>query len=446
MSSTQPAYQVPEGFTTPQLLYRSVRYFRRNPVVAITKNMEKMGTDTYSAMFPGKQLVIFTQDAAFINHVLRENHTNYQKSTFTADKGAALFGKGLLFANGAYWLKQRRLIQPGFHSKKIRGLYSIVTSTIDGFLEHFPAGAAVNVYPLMHEVAFKIAIRSLFDIDLPDATIRQIGQLFTDVQGFLVKEIRRPFFTFTSRISGERKRAQQKATQLRELVRGIIRDRQQHPGEYNDLLDMLLSARYEDTGAPMDEQQIIDEVLILLIAGHETTANTLTWLLWLLAPQENLQQQLRATIAQTPVHDSAQNPLVNAVINEAMRLRPAAWLTDRVALEDDCYGNISYPKGTIVMPFFYGMHHSRQYWPESEQFNPHRFIDEQGQLKKTPAFFPFGAGPRMCIGNNFAMAEMCFFVHSFLQRFSVAPTAQIPVMQPQITLRPDAVWLQVKPV
>lgn len=436
-------YKIPDGYSTIRLILRSLRYFRRNSVNAIRLNMEKFG-DAYSVIFPGKQLVIITQDLSFIQYVLRDNHTNYRKSEFTTGKVGRMFGKGLLFSNGNYWLQQRRLIQPGFHAKRLQGLYSVMVETIEKTIADWPTGEAIDVYPLIYQLAFKIILRSLFDIGLSPETMKEMSFLFNKLQEFVVKDVNRPLRKFTYFISRQDRINLRRRERMREIVRNIIAERKRDAGEFNDLLDMLLGARYEDTGAPMSEEQIIDEVLVLLLAGHETTANTLSWLLSQVSGKPDILARLKEIAEGIPVYDSIRNDYINAVINESMRLRPAAFMTDRVAITDDHYGPWAYPKGAVVLPYFYGLHRHKDHWQDADAFLPERFIDETGKLQKMPAFFPFGAGPRLCIGNNFAMAEMCLFVHAFFRAFTIADVGQTPVMLPLITLRPDKVVLQVQ--
>jgi cytochrome P450 len=208
------------------------------------------------------------------------------------------------------------------------------------------------------------------------------------------------------------------------------------------LLDMLLNSTYEDTGLPMDEDQVIDELIILMFAGHETTANTLSWLLYLIANDTNIQDELIEVTRNIETMDSLHNEFIKATANEGMRMYPAAWMTDRVAIEDDVFEEYSYPKGTIIIPFFFGLHRNKNNWKNESNFLPQRFLDNN-TLTKSKNFFPFGAGPRMCIGNNFAMAEISFFLHSFFRKFKLKATAQQPVMKPRITLRPDKIMLKL---
>jgi cytochrome P450 len=445
MTVKEPGYRLPEGYSTFQVMLRGIR-LSRSPITEIDYNMKKFG-GTYSAIFPGNLRLILTEDPGFINYVLRERHTNYRKSEMSSGRGARLFGNGLVFSNGDYWLRQRRLIQPGFHTRRLQGLYAILNRMIDEAIAAFPAGGNIDIYPLMYRLSFDVALRSLFDISLPDSTKAQLSRLFTEVQNFLIDDIRQPFRRVFYPLNGQQKAAYGKSARMKEMVGGIIRLRRADSGEYDDLLDMLLCARYEDTGEPMTEEALIGEVLVLLLAGHDTTANTLAWLLYLVAGDKKIQQRLIDTArAMTDPQDCIRNDYFHAVINEAMRLYTPGWIADREALTDDQYGKFSYPAGSIIITYFYGLHRSSAHWPDAEAFRPERFLDENGKIRKMNAFFPFGAGPRMCIGNNFAMAEMCCFLWSFFSHFAISSTGRTPALKPLLTLRPDKVLLNLSRV
>jgi cytochrome P450 len=434
-------FHLPVGYSLPQAILRSYR-FLKNPVKFIDNSMKRFG-GTYSAIMPPRRTLILTQNASFISYVLRKNHTNYQKSEFSSNNAAKYFGKGLLFSNGPEWLRQRRLIQPGFHQKKIQELNEIVIRSIEQYLENFPVGRELNVYPLVHQLSFNIVIKSLFDINLSAAIMQELGETFNAMQDFLLKEINQPYRKWLYPFTRSDKKNAKRSGRIRDIFRSIMQQRIADTGVYNDLLDMLLSARYEDTGKPMPEEQILDEILVLVFAGHETTANSLSWLLHLLAEHPAVMEKLTAAVNSTSVQESPRNEYITAVINEGMRLFPAAWMTERVALKDDTFGTYSFPAGTIIIPFFYGLHRDPAIWEDANQFKPDRFLTQQEGTKKNEVFFPFGAGPRMCIGNNFAMTEMSFFLHRFFTKFSISSTGHIPEMKPLITLRPDKVILNV---
>lgn len=432
---------MPKGFTGVRTMLRSYA-FLRDPIGFISNNMRLYG-NSYSAWLPQYPNFIITQDAAFINHVLRDNHTNYHKSPLTADRVAEYLGKGMLFLNGESWLKQRRLIQPGFHKEKIQGLFTIVIKAIEEYLAAFTTGSNVDVYPLLHKLAFTVVIKSLFDIDLSTETMALLNDNFNHIQSFVITDVNQPFRRPFYKITGSEKRVLKKSAAIRDVFKNIINQRRQSGGMHNDLLDMLLHSTYEDTGLPMEDEQIVDELMVFVTAGHETTANALGWMLYLLSVNPAAMQKLNGAVAETSIGDSYKHAWFNAVINETMRMYPPAWLTDRVALQDDSFGEYRYPKGTIIISFFYGAHRHKQQWEDADSFKPERFIDDAGRVKKFKNYFPFGAGPRMCIGNNFAMAEMAFFLHAFFSRFSIKSTGQVPELKALLTLRPGKVLLNI---
>ena len=437
-------YHFPPGRNQWQSLFSSVS-FLKDPIRVITRNMKKY-SGTYSAVLAGNGKIIITEDPDFIQYVLRENHSNYQKSPLSTKTAARLFGSGLLFSNGEPWLKQRRLIQPGFHHQKIQSLNEIIAKTIKEFISDFPVGERIDIYSLMRTLSFAVLIQSLFDIQLSPELIMELNLGFTDLQDFLMKDINQPFRKLFYPINNAERRILSKSRRIRKILKEIIAERLASTATHHDMLDMLLSSRYEN-GEQMEEEQIIDEILVLLFAGHETTANTLSWLLYLMATHPAEAEKLKNSIKNTNILESPKNEYINAVISESMRLYPAAWMTERVALKDDHFGPISYPRGTIIIPFFYGLHRNKNYWEEESRFNPERFIfSDPAQRRKVKNYFPFGAGPRMCIGNSFAMTEMAFILHAFFSRFEVSPTADIPGMWPLITLRPRKLTLQVKKV
>jgi cytochrome P450 len=438
-------YTLPAGHNRFQSLLASLT-FLKDPIGTITNNM-RIFSGTYSGYLLGLGRFIITEDPDFIQYVLRDNHMNYDKSSLSTKTAARLFGRGLLFSKGGSWLKQRRLIQPAFHHGKILGLFDIVSRTATGFIDNIKEGDHLDLYRLMHKLSFSVLVHSLFDIELSEETVAELNSCFTDLQDFLLKDVNQPFRKLIYPFNKADRLILKKAERIRQILKQIIDKRKADSTSHNDLLDLLLDTRYEDTGMPMEEGQIIDEILVLLFAGHETTANTLSWLLHLLANHPEAGTKLRSAIQSTSIQDAPGNEYINAVISEGMRLFPAAWMTDRVALRDDRFGEYHFPKGTIVIPFFYGLHHNKKYWSEGNEFKPERFLHQDaGKTRKTKSFFPFGAGPRMCIGNHFASMEMAIILHILLSRFEVTPTKEIPEMWPLITLRPRKLFLNLKRV
>jgi cytochrome P450 len=296
----------------------------------------------------------------------------------------------------------------------------------------------------MYNLAFNIVIRSLFNVKVPQEAQLQLSQFIRETQEFVIKEVRQPHKSWWFNVSGEVRRNLKKAQEARAIIRNIIQERKKSNQKYNDLLDMLLDARYEDNGEAMHEDQVIDEILIVLIAGHETTANALAWTLYLLANHPEELKKLKDATQNLTVHECVGNDQLNAVIKESMRLYPPAWISDRVALEDDAYKGFTFPKGSIIVVFYYGLHRDEKYWKDAASFIPARFEKKNIDKEKLKAYYPFGAGPRLCIGNNFAMAEMVIFLQAMIQKFSIKPGQIIPSLNPLVTLRPDQVMLEIE--
>ena len=433
-------YNLPAGYSLLQSFARTYKQVK-DPIGAMEESMARFN-GTYAVNL-GTRRLIATQDPGFIEHVLKNNHKNYYKSPILTEQLGRFLGKGLLTSNGEYWLKQRRLIQPGFHLDKIHALYTIIKNTVDHFLDAFPSGEKVDVYPHMNALAFEIVINTLFNIRVPPATRIELSTFITDTQDFVIKDIRQPHKSWWFNVSGEVSRNMRKAKGARMIIRDIIRTRKESGKKFDDLLDMLLDARYEDSGLPMEEEQVIDEILILLIAGHETTANALSWTLYLLANHADELSGLRESTENLSVAESVTHDRLNAVIKESMRLYPPAWISDRIALHDDAYLNFTFPKNTILILFYYGLHRDEKFWGDPAAFKPDRFMKDSGAKDKPKAYYPFGAGPRLCIGNNFAMAEMTLFLQGVIQMFDFLPTGEEPGIKPLVTLRPDRVMLKV---
>ena len=432
---------MPSGYSFLQSMVRTYKQIK-DPIGAMEESMARF-EGTYAVNLGLKRMIV-TQDPGFIDHVLRVNHKNYHKSPIQTDQLGKFLGKGLLTSNGEYWLKQRRLIQPGFHMDKIHNLYAIIKRTVDQFLDKFPTGSHIDVYPLMYQLAFDIVINSLFNIKVPIEDQRKLSDFIKEVQEFVIKEVRQPHKNWWFRLSGEVRRNLDRAKGARKIIFNIIQERKNSTQRFDDLLDMLLDARYEDNGMPMHVDQVIDEILILLIAGHETTANALAWSLYLLATHDTELRKVRNASHNLSVAACVACEELNAVIKESMRLYPPAWISDRVALNDDAFRDFTFPKGSIIIIFYYGLHRDVKYWRNPELFQPERFYKSNTEKEKIKAFYPFGAGPRLCIGNNFAMAEMVIFLQAAIQRFNFKPTGISPQVNPLVTLRPDQILLEVE--
>jgi len=398
--------------------------------------------DTYYIYLGGIKKVLVTANPGLMRHVLQKNHKNYTKSEIQTDLLAQYVGHGLLSSDGDYWFRQRRLIQPGFHKERIKNLVALVQEVVDAELAALESsrGNEVDLYSKMMDIAFKIIGNAMFSGSASDEELNEVEDAIYNVQQFIVKRARQPFMDPIYWLNGKLRKYKKLAQNIENIILKNIRERKQLSEQPDDLLGMLINSRYEDNGEPMSEKQLLWESNILFLAGHETTANALSWLLYLLANNPVTVTELKSEIQEQlgekelSFESLMAMPLLNAVIMEAMRLYPPAWILDRVAKEDDEREGIIIPKGTMVIPLVYHVHYLESDWENPTQFDPSRFIGK----KNHKAYFPFGAGPRMCIGNNFAMLEMQVFLVQFLKKFNVEITPKTSgKIKALITLKPE---------
>lgn len=411
----------------------------RNPIPFHKNGFQKHG-DTFAIAPPFSKKIMLTRDAEITMHLLRKNHRNYNKSKIQTKFLSRYVGKGLLTSSGDYWLKQRRLIQPAFHKEKLKNLVAIMESTVAKQLENLPENTSVDSYPIMNELAFHVVAKSLFNYSSDDTTMHRLQHIIETLQGFIIREIRQPHKQWWYQVSGLIKKHLKLVEESREIINNVIEERRHSDKEHGDLLDMLLKAKYEDDGTSMTNEQLIDEILIFFVAGHETTANALTFTFHLIAKNPEVYAKVLAEVDaitddMSPMEKISKLNYVKSCVEESMRLYPPAWITDRVALEDDSFSGYHIEKGTMIGISFYELHRNPMYWENPNDFIPERFSDEN---RKTTAgyYFPFGAGPRMCIGNSFALYEMILSVYQMLKKYHIKTDQEKVEVAPLITLKP----------
>jgi cytochrome P450 len=392
-------------------------------------------------------LVYMTDRAEIIKYVLQQNHKNYIKTEVVRTILREQAGNGLLTSDGDYWLQQRRAIQPGFHRKRLEGISKLMIEEIEHYMDdvfdkYAASGEEFDMSKAMMQLAFKIVSKSLFGEAVDDEKLVAIDEIVTKSQQFIINQVRRPFLKPWFWLSGAYIRNRSVKKRGDELIMEIIKERQKSGRKQDDLLDMLLETRYED-GTGMTDQQLLDEALILYVAGHETSANAMAWAWYLLAMHPDIEAKLLESVNETlgnnnPSFEQLRNLGYSLqVIEETMRLYPPAWLTDREALADDEFENIKIKEGNNIACLIYGVHHSKRYWENPEKFDPERFNAENKSKQIPFSYIPFGGGPRLCIGNNFALMEMQFVLSMMIKRyqFELIPNQQIDI-HPLITLRP----------
>lgn len=421
--------------------------FLDNPIPIIDEAIKAHG-DTYMIYLGGTLRNIMTTNPEVIKHILQKNNKNYPKSDLTKKGLGKYLGQGLLTSDGPYWLQQRRLIQPGFHRAKLAKLTDTmndeITTYIDNLGKRIDAGDdIINVSNETMELTLNIVCKSLFGSEFEQEILDEFGELMHFIQEYLVKEIRTPIFQWWRKLNGENKVAQGKSQQINDIVLNFIKKRRAEGGEHDDLLDMLLHSKYEDTGEGMNDQQLLDEALILFVAGHETSAVSAAWTLLLLSQHDHHRQSLADELGGMGANyipgfeDIPRLDYSRQVVSEAMRIYPPAWIVDRLAIEDDVAGDFHIPKNTTIGAFIYGVHHSEELWNEPSKFDPSRFSKENMKSIKPFSYFPFGGGPRLCIGQHFAMMEMQLIISRLSQSFKFTLVNDtVPEVYPLVTLRP----------
>ncbi len=421
--------------------------FLKNPIPLINEAIEEYG-DTYITYLGATTKAIMSVDPDFTQYILQKNNKNYHKSKLQTEAVGKYVGKGLLTANGAYWLKQRRLIQPGFKKDKIVKLMSLMYEVVEDYVEELKSrlhdGAQeIEITEEMSLLTLKIISKALFSTGIEGEQLELLNKAVTDLQTAIIKSVRQPMFNWWRTLTGENAKNDKLSQQTYDLITGIIEARRKDTGEYNDLLDMLLHSVYEDTGEGMTTKQILDEALIIFVAGHETTANALSWTLYLLDKHPDISDKLITESNKVKLEgdityqDVAKMDYNRQILSEAMRLYPPAWITDRVALEDDEFNGIKITKGDVIGLYIYGAHHSNKLWDEPDKFNPSRFERDKMKSNHPYAYYPFGGGPRLCIGQQFAMVEMQLSLMELIKNFKFELKEDHPIeLSPLVTLRP----------
>jgi cytochrome P450 len=412
-----------------------------NPVQVLGRYCERLG-DTFRFYLGGIKEAIVTTDPAVIQHVLKTNAENYQKSDIQVKRMGHFLGKGLLTTHGEAWRTQRRLIQKGFDRRQLQALSAIMQDSLAESLREFDrqvSAGPVDIYPQLMKMTFAMVARSLFGAKLKDGDIDIVSQTICTVQEFIVRQTLQPYLNPWFEASGQLRRHEA----MRARADGILMDyikRRRHQAPGSDLLQTLMDARYSD-GEGMTDELVLSESMQLLVAGHETSSNGLSWLLYLLSTHPDclarVRQEFDSVLGDAPLSfsDVPRLEFTTQVILEALRLYPPFWMIDRMAVSDDQVGDIAIPQGSTVIVFVYGAHHAARSWQDPEQFRPERFA--KGNSPAPFTHLPFGGGPRGCIGGNYAMLQILMILSDLLRRydFELIPGQTIEP-RPMVILRP----------
>jgi cytochrome P450 len=387
----------------------------------------------------------FLSHPDYIKHVLVDNNQNYVKG-----RGLALtkpvVGEGLLTSEGELHQRQRRLIQPAFHRRRIAALAETMTRFTVEHVADWHAGDTRDLHHELMRLTMSIVTHSLFGVDLTRENKALADTLDALMNGFSFGDAT-PIGQLLRYLPTPRTRRQAKLlVTLDRAIYGFIQAGRARTEERDDLLSLLLAAQDSaGDGAGMSDRQIRDEVMTLFIAGHETTANAISWTFYLLAQhpeaEAKLHQELAAVLGgRLPTADDVPAlKYTKQVFSEALRLYPPAWVIGRMAVAADEIGGYRIPAGSTVIVSQWVTQRHPAYWDEPEQFRPERFDPDQPAAQQRPryAYFPFGGGPRLCIGEPFAWMEGVLLIATLAQRFGfrLAPAVRVEP-QPLLTLRP----------
>jgi cytochrome P450 len=419
----------------------SARSFARDPLAFLTGIAERHG-DIANFRLGGIE-VFFVRHPDYIREVLITQRTSFTMSPLRA-KLNAVVGEGLFTSRGELHARQRRLIQPVFRKSRIEAYADQMAELSQRMRGEWQPGAEIDITEEMMKLTMLIAARALFDHDIEndaEAVSRNVGtvlEFFTRLSSPLLKlSLQLPLPS-----SLRFKRA---VRDLDRVIYRMIERRRNLQGAGKDLLSLLMQAKDDETNVQMTEKQLRDEILTLLIAGHETTANLLAWTLWLVAQRPEADARLHAEAksllagrAGFAAADCDRMGYARMVILEGLRLYPPGWFIGRSAQADLQLGGYTVPKGTVVMMSQYVMHRDARFFDEPERFKPERWEGDFQERLPRGAYFPFSAGDRHCIGEGFAWQEALLILATLVERwkFELVPGQDIRP-RPSVTLRPD---------
>jgi cytochrome P450 len=385
-----------------------------------------------------------------VEEVLAVRYASFRKHTFFFRHVTAIFGNGLLTSEGDFWLRQRRLASPAFHRERVAAYGEVMAALAERHVEGWRDGERRDVHREMMALTLQIATRTLFGAEVGEGTVQEVGRAFDVVVEEIAARFRRPFRIPDGVPTPGNLRYTRGVRRLDRMVYDLIAERRRTGADHGDLLSMLLRVQ-DDDGTRMTEGQLRDEVITLFLAGHETTALTLSWSWYLLSRHAEARAALEAEVdavlaGRTPeAADLPRLRYAEAVVSESLRLYPPAYVLGREAVEDTEVGGFAVPRGTTVYMSPWVLHRDPRYFEDPEAFRPERWLDGLGKRLPRGAYLPFGGGPRICIGQSFAMMEGVLLLAAVAQRFrltldpdrAVAPFASI-------TLRPQGgVWMRL---
>ena len=378
----------------------------------------------------------------YIKEVLVTNNQNFIKG-LALQRAKRLLGEGLLTSEGEFHRRQKRLAQPAFHRQRIASYSTVMTNYAAAASARWHDGETLDIAEEMMRLTLAIVGKTLFDADV-ESQAKEVGEAMSVVMD-LFNTLTVPFFELLEKLPlPQMQRFKKARARLDRIIYRLIEERRRSGEDRGDLLSMLLLAQDEEgQSGGMNDIQVRDEALTIFLAGHETTANALTWTWYLLsqnpAAEAKLHEELQAVLgARIPTADDFPHlRYTEMVLAESMRLFPPAWAIGRLAVDDCEIGGYLAPSRSLVLMSQYIMHRDARYFPEPERFDPERWTPEARESRPQFSYFPFGGGPRRCIGEGFAWLEGVLLLATLAQQWQMRLVPNHPVgLRPVITLRP----------
>jgi len=425
----------PSRVLSPLVFYRLMRH----PLEMLTEAARYGDVVFLPALW---RRVFFINHPDYIRDMLVTSAHKFEKSPAIKAMKPVL-GEGLLTSEGEFHLRQRRLAQPAFHRQRIAGYGAVMAEYADQWHERWTPGQHIDLHTELMGLTLRVVGKTLFDYDLTVDSAQIARSLET-----LLEMFRLMMMPFARLLEGlpipAMRRLRRARERVEDIVRRIIRERRAEGRDHGDLLSMLLAAQDpEGDGGSMTDTQLRDESITLILAGHETTSNALTWTFYLLAQNPEAEARLHAELdamlgSKLPTADDlAALPFTERVLAESMRLFPPAYAVGRWTLEDHAFGPYLIPKHSVVLSSQWVMHRDPRFYPEPEKFDPDRWTPEARAARPKFAYYPFGGGNRVCIGEGFAWMEGILILATLARKWKLrlAPGFRAELW-PAVTLRP----------
>jgi cytochrome P450 len=396
--------------------------FETDALDVLRREFERLG-DAFRIHSPalGRDMWVLSHPD-HVRHVLVDRHANFTKGV-GIERVAILLGNGLMTSEGTHWRSQRRMVQPAFHRTVIATWMPHVHAATRNLAERWrlaaQAGTAINLTQDMSEATLEVVVLALFGEDLP-----RFGAAFSVLTDHTARDLA---FAYKFR-------------QLGKLIMEDVERRRRDRVRRNDIVSLLLDARDRQSGEPMSDRDLLDEIMTLIVAGHETTASALNWFWYLLTRSPHVERRLHAEVdaqSEAPAYDALERyPLTRRALDEALRLYPPGWLLTRRSIEPSRIGDFDLPAKADVLVSPYLVHRHPRYWQDADRFDPDRFLPEAAAARNRFAYLPFGLGPRACIGEHLALIEMHAHVIMLARNFRlVLVPGQSIESEPQVNLR-----------